>query len=178
MGNSLLILGAGQYGFVVNEIAQSLHTFEKISFLDDNCAKIDNRESVIGKLSDYEKYVNEYRYAYVAIGNSAIRSKYIDRLKEVGYNIATLISLRSCVSPSAEVKSGCLIEAGVIVNAKSVIGEGTIVCAGAIVNHNSFVGECCTLQCGSIVPSNSVVPEKTVLNYGEVFGEAAKPCDK
>lgn len=178
MGNSLLILGAGQYGVVVDEIAQSLHTFDKISFLDDKCVKIDNRESIIGKLDDYEKYVDWYRYAYVAIGNSEVRSKYIDRLKKVGYSIATLISLNACVSPSAEVKSGCLIEAGVIVNSKSVIGEGTIVCAGAIVNHNSYVGKCCTLQCGSIVPSNSVVPDKTVLNYGKIYGEVAEPCGK
>ncbi|MBR1677729.1 MAG: acetyltransferase, partial [Clostridia bacterium] len=35
MNRNLLILGAGQYGTVVKEIAKSMECFEKIDFLDD-----------------------------------------------------------------------------------------------------------------------------------------------
>ena len=34
--NNLLIVGAGQYGLVALEIAQAMHRFDKIAFLDDS----------------------------------------------------------------------------------------------------------------------------------------------
>ena len=50
---SLLILGAGQFGQVTYEIAESLG-YQKIGFLDDNAAK------AIGKLDDCEKFKAQY----------------------------------------------------------------------------------------------------------------------
>ena len=46
---SLLILGAGQFGQVTYEIAESLE-YKKIGFLDDHAAK------AIGKLDEFEKF--------------------------------------------------------------------------------------------------------------------------
>ena len=48
--NNLLILGAGQFGLMVKEIAESMSCFDKIDFLDDN------NEIAIGKLCDYEEF--------------------------------------------------------------------------------------------------------------------------
>lgn len=36
VNKNLLILGAGQYGYVAKEVAESMGHFEKITFLDDN----------------------------------------------------------------------------------------------------------------------------------------------
>ena len=36
---NLLIIGAGQYGMVAKEIAESMKCFEKIDFVDDVCRK-------------------------------------------------------------------------------------------------------------------------------------------
>ena len=54
MNKNLLILGAGQYGMVAREIAESMGSFEKIDFLDDH------KEFAIDKLTNYEKYAAEY----------------------------------------------------------------------------------------------------------------------
>ena len=35
MNRDLLIIGAGQYGMVAKEIAESMRCFDKIDFLDD-----------------------------------------------------------------------------------------------------------------------------------------------
>ena len=48
--NNLLILGAGQFGLMVKEIAESMGCFDKIDFLDDN------NEIAVGKLCDYEEF--------------------------------------------------------------------------------------------------------------------------
>ena len=73
---NLLIIGAGQYGQVAREIAESMNCFDKISFLDDNNPK------AVGKMADYEKFVMDYEYAIVAIGNSALRLEFTEKLRK------------------------------------------------------------------------------------------------
>ena len=50
MNKNLLILGAGQYGCVAKEIAESMKVFKKIDFLDDH------NEIAVGKIAEYEKF--------------------------------------------------------------------------------------------------------------------------
>lgn len=50
MNKSLLILGAGQYGQVAKEIAESVGCFKRISFLDDRIDSDNDEKSIVGKL--------------------------------------------------------------------------------------------------------------------------------
>lgn len=64
---NLLIIGAGGHGKVVKEAAEALGTYNRIDFLDDNS------ELAIGRVDEYEKYVHDYEYAFVAIGTAEVR---------------------------------------------------------------------------------------------------------
>lgn len=161
--NSLLILGAGQYGMVAKEIADSSGSFGKIAFLDDE------NKIAIDSLGNYGLYAGEYKYAVVAIGNPDVRLDYIRKLDASGFYLAALISPRAHVSPSATVAGGAIIEPMAVINAGASVGAGAVVCAGAIVNHNATVGAGCLLQCGSIVAAGKSMSEKTVLGYNAVF---------
>lgn len=163
INKNLLILGAGQYGQVAKEVAESMGCFEKIAFLDDN------NESAIGKLADYENFVTDYSYAFVAIGNVDLRLQYIEKLEEACFRIAILVSPKAYVSPSAQLMKGTIVEPMAVVNANSTVAIGCLVCAGAIVNHNSFVGDGCQLDCGSVVGSGVVLTARTHLKYNDVF---------
>ena len=165
VNKNLLIIGAGQYGQVAKEVADSMGCFEKIDFLDDN------NETAIGKLNDYEKFVTEYSYAFVAIGNADLRLQYIQKLEEACYRIAILISPKAYVSKSAQLMKGSIVEPMAVVNANSTVCVGAFVCAGAVVNHNAFVGDGCQLDCGSAVGSGVILPAKTKLKYNEVFNK-------
>ena len=74
MNKNLLILGAGQYSFVVREIAEAMGCFEKISMLDDN------NGDALGKIEEYEKFINEYTYAAVSIGSNPMRIRLLKQL--------------------------------------------------------------------------------------------------
>ena len=63
----LLILGAGQYGMVAREIAESMKCFEKNDFVDDVY------QFAVGKICEINKLIHEYDSAVVAIGNSDLR---------------------------------------------------------------------------------------------------------
>ena len=79
MNKNILIFGAGQFGLMIKEIVESINCFDKADFLDDD------NEIAIGKLSDYEKFSDDYRYAVVAIGNPDVRLSYIQKLEVAAY---------------------------------------------------------------------------------------------
>lgn len=162
--DSLLILGAGQYGQVAKEIAESMGCFIKVDFLDDN------NEMAIGKIKDYEKFAIDYSHYSVAIGNADSRLKYINEIEKFGFRIATLISPKAYVSKSAQIKHGTIVEPFAVVNAYSIVGKAVLVCSGAIVNHNAIIEDACQLDCGSVVESNAVMPTKIKLGCNKVFG--------
>ena len=161
--NGLLILGAGQFGLMVKEIAESMNCFDKIDFLDDN------NEIAIGKLEDHEKFSLEYRYAAVAIGNPEIRLSYIQKLEEACFTVAVIASPRAYIAPSAQIMKGSIIEPLAAVQANSVVAIGSIISSGAVVRHNAFVGDACHVDCNAVVMSGSIVPAKTKVEACTVY---------
>lgn len=129
--NSLLIIGAGQYGHLVKELAEDCG-YEKGAFLDDNSPE------AIGKVSEAESFCRDYKEVIVAIGNLQVREMLANEL-EKQFCLATLIHPTAYVSRSAEVAPGCFIELGAIVQTEAQLGKACIINAGAVVNHNSIV---------------------------------------
>ena len=161
--NNLLIIGRGQYSFVVHDIALSMNAFDKIDFLDDKS------EDAIGQISDSDKLIGTYNYAIVSIGDTQKRLKITEQLEKTGYKIATIVSPRAYVFQGASIASGCVIEPYTVVGANSTVDKCCIISAGAVINHNSQVGKGAHLDCNSTVPSNSKVPPSLKLNCGKVF---------
>lgn len=163
--NNLLILGAGQYGMVAKEIAESTGFFETISFLDDN------NPIAIGKLNDHMYFSEEYKYAVVAIGNAEIRLRLIAELEQSGYEISSLIHDKAYVSRSAKVDKGTIVEPMAVIHTDVSIGIGCIISAGVIINHNSIIGDGCHIDCGTIVGARTVVKAGTRSKYRAVLTE-------
>lgn len=159
--SKLLILGAGQYGMLAKEIAESMNEYNDIAFLDDN------NPVAIGKIAEYSKFRSNFDFAIVAIGNSQLRLKYIEVLEQCGYKIPILIHKNAYVSPSAIIEKGSFVEPMAVIHTDVHIGVGCIISAGTIVNHNSYVGLGCHLNCGTIIASNSVIEEHTNTQYGD-----------
>jgi len=160
---NLLILGAGQYGMVAKEIAESTHLFNKIRFLDDN------NQIAVGKLKDYFVLKDEYRCAVVAIGNSELRLKLINELKGVGYKVPAIVHENAYISPSAVISDGCFIEPMAVVNTDVRLETGCIISAGAVINHNAVIEKGCHINCGSVVGARKVVPSGTVTSIGTIL---------
>lgn len=156
----LLILGNGEYGQVVKELAGN--KYPVIDFLDDN------NPTAIGKIADLEKYKGEYD-AIVAIGNPEKRRELFEKLESAGFNIPTLISDKAYISPSATIEPGCVIEPMTVVQTNAVIKRGCFINSGAVVNHNATVNEFCQIDCNAVVGADAEVPAGMRLNYGQVI---------
>lgn len=162
MAKALLIVGAGQYGQVVREVAMASGRFERIAFLDDNA------EQAVGKIDDLRDFVGEFRQAIIAIGNAATRQRLSETFAR-HYELATLIHPRAHVSPSATLGEGCCVEAMAVVNTGATVGRGTFVCAGAVINHNATVEGYCQIDCGAVVAARAQVPAGMKVQAGTVF---------
>lgn len=171
MNKNLLILGAGQYGTVIKEIAIEMGCFEKIDFLDDTFGigetEGNYHEQSIAKLADYEEYVTEYTYAICSIGNAELRKKWTEKIAEANYRIPILVSPRAYISKSAQLRYGDIIEPMAVVHANAVVGIATYVSAGAVLNHNSFTSDYCHINCNSVVMGGAMV----------VPGTKTQPCE-
>lgn len=152
---NLLILGAGQYGHVAQEIAEAMCCFEVIDFLDDI------NPLAVGKLADYAFWQGKYSYAAVAIGNPQLRMQWLDKLERAGFELPVLIHPKAYVSPSAKLGKGSIVEPMAVVNAEVVVECGGLLCAGCVVNHNAHVMSVCQIDCNAVVASNVIVPEGT-----------------
>lgn len=163
---NLLILGAGEYGQLVKELASEFYS--NIVFLDDKS------DLAIGKLEDYKKYVGEY-HAIVAIGNNDVRLAWIKKLEEVGFIIPTIVSSKAYVSSSSVIEEGCIVEPMSVINANAKIEQGTIISSGAVINHNAVVRQGCHIDCNAVVGADAIIPEKMHLNYGQVMTKVTRP---
>lgn len=135
--NKLLILGAGGHGKVIAELAELSNKFDNISFLDDN--KIGSSilgQAVIGKFNDYINLQKEFKSAFVAVGNNALRLELTHKLLSLGYSIPTLIHPNSIISKHSFIDIGTAVMAGAVVNASCKIGKACIINTSCSIDHD------------------------------------------
>ena len=161
---NLLILGAGTHGRDVFEIAESLHIFKKIRFLDDKATG----ENIIGKCSDALRFRQEFPCAFVAIGDNRKRKKFAALLKEYNFLIPSIVSPAANISSKARIGEGVAILPQVTVS-EAEIGDFSILAANSLVNGGATVGAFSHIDCGGIVLKGRKVPEETHVLGGEVY---------
>lgn len=161
--SKLLILGAGIYGHLVEDLARDIG-YTEVAFLDDFS------DVAIGKLDDYIKYKNVYEEAVVAIDEFYIREKYINKLVDSGFKVPSIIHPKSYVSASAVVGGGTVVEPMAVINVGCNIGKGCIVEAGAVLGTNAVVGDYSHIAANSTILYNCVLKPGTRTTPGELFG--------
>ena len=159
---NLLILGAGQYGRVLKEVADATGLYKNIAFLDDHSS-----ENVIGKLDDYKMFADKFDEAIVAIGNAELRLNWIEKLEKI-FNIPVIIHPTAYISPSAIINEGSIVEPFAVVHTSVNVGKGCIISAGAIINHNSVLSDGVHCDCGCVIPARSTIEPKRKVVQGEI----------
>lgn len=154
----LLIIGAGGYGRLVKELAV-LNGYEIVDFLDDNSPL------AVGKISELEEIEGRYDGSIVAIGNPEIKEKIFKRLKKP----VSVIHPTAVVSKTAQIGTGCVIEANAVINSEAVVKDGSFICTGAVVNHNSVVGDFVQVDCNAVVAMGAEVPRGHKVDSCSVF---------
>lgn len=169
---SLLIIGAGEFGIMVQETAIQLG-YDKIAFLDD----ASTNKNVIGKCCDYKAFLEEWPAAVAGLGDNGQRSYWTEKLLEAGYDVPSIIHPSAVVSPSAEIKAGSFIMQNAVVNTHTVVEEGVLINSGAVVDHDCRIGRGAHIGLGSVVKANCIIDEKRKIEAGEVIFPEKRKID-
>lgn len=169
MNKNLLIVGAGIYSVVAADIAREMQCFEKIDFVDDVKEQTPDGRTVIGQIADLGKLSVDYSYIIVAIGNPQIRLALLEKIEEMPYRIAVLVSPKSYIAPSVQIGKGSIIEPMAVVHCGSVVQEGCFISAGAVVNHGSMCARGVHVDCNAVVAGGTLVPVGTKVESCTVF---------
>ncbi|WP_281725873.1 phosphotransferase [Lachnoclostridium phocaeense] len=169
---SLLILGAGGFGHMIQETARLLG-YEKAVFLDDAVKGSD----VVGKCCDYESFLQQYDTAVAALGDNNMRLYWTEKLMEAGYHVPAIIHPSAVVSPSASIGNGSFIMQRAVVNTHTIVEHGVLINSGAVVDHDSHIGCGAHIGLGSVVKANCSIAPKVKVEAGEVIFSTRRKID-
>lgn len=168
MEKSLLILGAGDLGQVVAEMAAD--QYDRIAFLDDQPTR-DKEEQypVIGGLDALNELCGEFTHAIPAYGNPAFKDQIRKRIKDCGLAMPKIIHPSAIISPSAILHDGVIIRENVVISRKAEIGECALINMGVLIDHGCVIGACSHLPMGMIVRNAVKIPDCSSFRPGEVL---------
>jgi len=172
MKKMLIVLGDGGHARAVVEVALSTEEFEikAVVGLDQGNEESWRKDGIRWeKDSNLSDLAEAGTYAIVGLGqitNPAPRVSAYERLTELGFEMATLISPNAYVSKSSTIGMGTVVMHGAVVNAHGRVGENTIINSMALVEHDAVIGNHSHISTGSIVNGGSYVGDRTFIGSG------------
>ena len=161
----IVILGFGGFGRTIEDVIISAKLFDEIVFLDDNV--ID--EKVLGKCTDFKKFISEETWFYPAFGNNNLRIEWMNMMRSNGAKIATIIHPSAYIGRNTEIGEGCVILQNAVINTTAVIKSGCIVNFGAVVDHDVIIEKGVHLCINSAVKSNNRIPPFAKIEAGQAI---------
>jgi sugar O-acyltransferase (sialic acid O-acetyltransferase NeuD family) len=161
MKNILLVGGGGHCKSVIDVI--ELEGRYNIAGIIDKKELIGQEVlgyKIIASDDDLEQLFDKYKYAVVTVGqikSTSLRIKIFNHLKNIGYNLPTIISPLSYVSKHATIEEGTIIMHQALINANAKIGKNCIINTKALVEHDARVEDNCHISTGAIINGGAVV---------------------
>ena len=159
------IIGAGGHGRAVSEVANSAG-YNDILFFDDKFN--DNPSSFYGKyIGNIDKIYDFKDISFiVALGDGALRKKYIKKLEESNFNIISLIHPSAIISKKSKIGIGCVIMHNSVINIASSVDKGSIINTSATIDHDCKIGEFSHICPGVNLAGNVTVGKNSFIGIG------------
>jgi len=152
---------------VVASILAYSSKFEVLGYLDRVATTIGEKignYTVIGDHSLLPDLLSKgVNYAFVAVGDNQIRAKHFNMLKQIGFQLATLIHPTAFIEQDVIYGFGNLFAARSVVGTHTQIGDNCIINTGAIIDHETIIGNHV-----HIAPGVSIAGRVKIKNYSFV----------
>lgn len=167
----LFIYGAKGAGLEVCDLVKRNNTinsrYAKIYFIDDYMGEIDYYGTRSIPFAACPQYIGDEEAEFIiAVGEPAARRLLYDRVKEAGYQLATLVDETAVVSETSKISEGCIINAYAIVSSEVVIQENCMVMFQSIIGHHALIESHCIVCPKATVGGHSKVGRQTFLGLG------------
>ena len=132
---------------------------------------------VIGTDDVLNKFMNDEILLVNAVGSTMTgshREKIYTRVKNKGYNFATLIHPSACIAKGVTLCEGVQIHAGVVLQTGVKIRENSIVNTRASLDHHCEIGPHCHISPGVVSSGRVVIGEGVHVGTGSILIEGIK----
>ena len=160
----ILLVGGGGHCKSVIDVIEQENKF-KIAGIVDLKEKIGQKildYKVIAKDEDLKSLIEEYKYAFITIGQIGTgekRKELYEKCRNLGFNFPKIISPYAYVSKHSVIGEGTIIMHGAIVNARAKIGNNCIVNSKALIEHDVVIEDNCHISTGAIINGGVKVRE-------------------
>lgn len=172
----ITVIGAGTYGSVIGELAESCG-YHVTHYLDDDLSKWGtglDRVPITGPIDDALRRLPEGCAVAVAVGNNQARLKWLREAQSQGLSIPMLVSPHALVSPKASVADGVYLHPGCHVWTHARLGLGTILSPHATVAHHTIIGDGSFISTGANIGASIVVGEASMFGIGSTVSTGVK----
>lgn len=155
MKNKLLLFGGGGHCKSILDCIISQGQYDDIGIVDYNTNASIMGIPIVGTDDDIIDLMssgwNEGFVAVGSLGDTSLRRKLYQRIKNAGLFVPTIIDSSAVVSKNTIIENGVFIGKNVVINAGCRIGTCAILNTGAIVEHD------CSIGCFSHISSGTVM---------------------
>jgi len=170
----IIIIGAridGQAG-VVLDLIERTKKYKAIGFLDytpEFKNTLIKNIPVIGSSKNLANQSFETKYFHIAIGDNVARGRLFNELKNLRYEVVSLIHPSAVISENAKIGKGCFIGPNAIINNGSVINDAAIINSGAIIDHDNIIGFSTHIAPGAKTAGRVVISDFAFIGIGSTI---------
>lgn len=169
----LILIGGGGHCCSALDVVRSQGVYEVAGILDkpDQMGRKILDVPFIGTDEDIAQYAAEGLHFLITVGqikDYTVRSNLFSEVQKEGGTLATVISPRAWIAPSAQIGLGCLIAHDALVNANAIVGDNCILNTKCILEHGSVVSSNCHISTGAIVNGECQIGKGSFIGSGSV----------
>lgn len=179
MKEKIVLLGAGGHCHSVIDVIELENKYEIIGIVDlkENIGKKVFNYSVVACDDELEEVYKSCKNALITVGHiksNEIRVRLYKRLKEIGFNLPTIISPNAYVSKYSTIGEGTVIMHHALINANTKIGTNCIINTKALIEHDTKIGDNCHISTDAIINGGVVVRSDSFIGSNSTTKEYIK----
>ena len=176
MKEKIVLIGGGGHCHSVIDVIEQTNKYEIIGIVDtkENVGKKVLDYEIIACDDDLETIFKTCKNAIISIGHiksNALRKKLFENLKNIGFNIPTIVSPLAYVSKYALVDEGTVVMHHALINANAKVGKNCIINSKSLIEHDCIIEDNCHISTASVINGGVIVKENTFVGSNSVSKE-------
>ncbi len=144
--DKLVIWGASGHARVVADIIRLQGEYEILGFIDNIHPERHRTDfcgaQILGGEEQLDKILDQgVRHILLGFGDCAARLKLSEKVKSMGFHLATAIHPSAIMASDATIGAGTVVVGGVVINPGCTIGENVILNTSSSVDHDCMIGD-------------------------------------
>ena len=166
MKEKIVLIGGGGHCHSVIDVIEQENKYEIIGIVDikENIGKKVLDYEIIACDDDLEIIFQTCKNAVITVGHiesNKIRVKIYNNLKQIGFNLPTIISPLAYVSKYSFIDESTIIMHHALVNSNTKIGKNCIINTKALIEHDCIVEDNCHISTASVLNGGVRVKENS-----------------